>query len=236
MSEPLHARILVIEDEPMVRELVTMNLQHAGHDVSEAATFAEGFALAVHNNHDVAVVDVMLPDGDGMNLVSQLRSAGVRMPVLMLTARNAVVDKVKGLSSGADDYLTKPFDVLELLARIDALLRRSKPIVATTTAARLELGAWWIRLDNGEALTREGLLVLSEKELALMRTFLVHENRALSRAELLEEVWGMDRSPTDRTVDNFIVRLRRLFEDDPEQPSRFVTLRGRGYLFRRSPT
>jgi two-component system, OmpR family, alkaline phosphatase synthesis response regulator PhoP len=225
-------RILVIEDEPMVRELLTINLQHAGHDVSEARTFAEGFSMALQSGFELAVVDVMLPDGDGMNLVSQLRSAGVRTPVLMLTARNAVADKVKGLSSGADDYLTKPFDVLELLARVEALLRRSKP-TAGPAVTRLELGQWWIRLDSGEAMTREGALVLSEKELALMRTFMVHENQALSRAELLEEVWGMDRSPTDRTVDNFIVRLRRLFEDNPDVPTRFVTLRGRGYLFRR---
>jgi two-component system, OmpR family, alkaline phosphatase synthesis response regulator PhoP len=226
-------RILLVEDEVMVRELVSHNLTHAGHEVCEAINYKEAFAFGTQGGFDLAVVDVMLPDGDGMELVKKLRSTGVLMPVLMLTARNAVADKVRGLSSGADDYLTKPFDVLELLARVDALLRRAKPNTKAELPSRIELGRFWVRLDNGEAQTHEGALVLSERELALMRTFVAHENTTLSRAELLEEVWGMDRSPTDRTVDNFIVRLRRLFEDNPDEPTRFVTLRGRGYLFRR---
>jgi two-component system, OmpR family, alkaline phosphatase synthesis response regulator PhoP len=152
---------------------------------------------------------------------------------LVLSARNAVRDKVVGFESGGDDYLTKPFDVLELLARVKALLRRSQ-VVVEQKPAELAIGAYTLRLDTGQAKTTEGDVILSDKELLLMRTFMTYENRVLSRAELLEEVWGMDRFPSDRTIDNFLVRLRKLFEENPEEPVHFLTIRGRGYLFRRS--
>ena len=122
----------------------------------------------------------------------------------------------------------------ELLARVRALLRRSQAPAQKAGRPRLELGVFWVRFDTGQALTHEGEISLSEKELKLMELFVAHENQALSRADILEEVWGMDAFPTDRTVDNFVLRLRKLFEVDPEEPQLFVTLRGRGYLFRRS--
>ena len=227
------AKLLVVEDEPLVRDLIALNLRHAGYDVTTAPTWPEGLAAITQTRFELAVVDVMLPGGDGMELVQKARAAGVTCPVLMLTARGETAAKVRGLDSGADDYMTKPFDVPELLARVRALLRRAGRRPAT--APRFVWGQYWIRFDTGQAQTNEGEVTLSDKELRMMEQLVANENRVLSRADLLEEVWGMDAFPTARTIDNFILRLRRLFEPDPENPTHLVTVRGRGYMFRRDP-
>jgi DNA-binding response OmpR family regulator len=223
-------KVLVIEDDALVRDLVTLNIAHAGYEVIEATDFASGLSQLVDGTWDLALVDAMLPGGDGFTLTRTAREKGVRKPIVMLTARSDVASRVRGLDCGADDYLAKPFDVQELLARVRAALRRASPGPMRDT--RLTLGAFWVRFDTGQALTSEGLLSLSEKELRLMQLFANRPDEALSRADILEEVWGMDAFPTDRTVDNFIMRLRRLFETDPESPHHLITLRGRGYLFK----
>lgn len=225
-------RVVVVEDELLVRELISLNLGHAGYEVHATADYASGLAALTSKSPALAVVDVMFPGGDGFLLVRTARAAGVSCPILMLTARSDTTSKVRGLDAGADDYLTKPFDVPELLARARALMRRASG-QPTQEKPRFQLGPYWVRFDTGQALTSEGELSLSDKELKLMELFIARENQALSRADILEEVWGMDRFPTDRTVDNFILRLRRLFEPDPENPVHFITLRGRGYLFRK---
>jgi DNA-binding response OmpR family regulator len=226
-------RILVVEDEPLVRDLVALNLRHAGYAVDTAENYADGLDRMKKGPYDAAIIDVMMPGGDGMQLVAAARASEIGTPVLMLTARGETAAKVRGLDSGADDYMTKPFDVPELLARVRALIRRGGAERSAPKAARLALGTLWVRFDTGEALTNEGTVVLSDKELKLMKQFAAHEDRVLSRADILEEVWGMDAFPTDRTVDNFILRLRKLFEPDPNEPKYFITVRGRGYLFRR---
>ena len=223
-------KVLVVEDEALVRELIVLNLRHAGYAVETASDFPAGLEKLLAGGWDLAVLDVMMPGGDGFTLTA--RASGLRFPILMLTARGDTPSKVRGLDSGADDYLTKPFDVPELLARVRALLRRADG-KAAAPRARFELGKLWVRFDTGQAMTNEGELSLSDKELRMVELFANNENKALSRADILEEVWGMDAFPTDRTVDNFVLRLRRLFEPDPENPVHFVTLRGRGYLFRR---
>ena len=233
-------RILVVEDEPLVRDLVALNLSHAGYDVATAGNFSDGIAQLSTGKFDLAVVDVMFPGGDGFELTRKAREAGVRCPILILTARGESTAKVRGLDVGADDYVTKPFDVPELLARVRALLRRTGTAPTASQSARLpqvSFGArpYSIRFDSGQAMTNEGEVTLSDKELRLMEQLISHENRVLSRADLLEEVWGMDAFPTDRTIDNFILRLRRLFEPDPENPVHLLTVRGRGYMFRSKP-
>jgi two-component system alkaline phosphatase synthesis response regulator PhoP len=234
------ARILVVEDEPLVRDLLAFNLQHAGYAVETAVSFADGLMKALQRDRfDLAIVDLMLPGGDGMDIVRRAREAGIRVPVLLLTARSESTTKVRGLDVGADDYVTKPFDVPELLARVRALLRRSADERSDAKSAdiplRFAFGAgYWVRFDSGLAWTNEGEVALSEKELRLLEQLVRSENRVLSRADLLEEVWGMDAFPTERTIDNFILRLRRLFEPDPENPVHLLTVRGRGYMFRRS--
>jgi DNA-binding response OmpR family regulator len=226
-------RILVVEDDPLVGALVVLNLRAAGHEPERVGTFADADARLVPGRWALVVLDVMLPGGDGFELLRRARARGMTAPVLMLTARGEVAARVRGLDAGADDYLAKPFDVDELLARVRALLRRAVPVVpATERAAALHLAGGWVRLDTGEASTRDGPVVLSDRERRLLALFARSEEQPLSRADILEEVWGMDASPTDRTVDNFVVRLRRWFEPDPEHPVHFITLRGRGYLFR----
>ncbi|MCU0699344.1 MAG: response regulator transcription factor [Myxococcaceae bacterium] len=223
-------RVLVVEDDALVRDLVTLNLAHAGYEVSEAHDFPQGQAKLVEGKYELALVDAMLPGGDGFTLIRTAREKGIRQPLVMLTARGDVASRVRGLDCGADDYLPKPFDVQELLARVRAALRRASPGPMKDT--RLSMGAYWVRFDTGQAQTSEGLISLSDKELRLMQLFANRPDEALSRADILEEVWGMDAFPTDRTVDNFIMRLRRLFEENPETPKHLVTLRGRGYLFK----
>ena len=233
----MSGRIVVVEDDALVRSVVTLNLVDAGYVVEAVGTWAEGRTRLVADGWALAIVDIMLPGGDGFGLVREARAAGRTAPMLMLTARTGVRDKVRALDDGADDYLAKPFDVDELLARVRAHLRRAAAARQTATAnatdgAEIYVGSHRVRLDTGEAESREGPVVLSEKEVRMVGLFVRHENLPLSRADILEEVWGMDASPTDRTVDNFILRLRRLFEADPEHPVLFVTLRGRGYLYR----
>ena len=194
----------------------------------------EGKQLLAAQDFQLAILDVMLPGGDGFALTRYARDLGVTAPILMLTARSDTTSKVRGLDAGADDYLPKPFDVNELLARVRALLRRASGRPASAPP-RLVFADYWVRFDTGQAFTNEGEVSLSDKELRLMEVFSANENRALTRTDLLEEVWGMDQFPTDRTVDNFILRLRKLFEPDPENPVHIVTLRGRGYLFRSAP-
>ncbi len=223
-------RVLVVEDDALVRDLVTLNLSHAGYEVSEAHDFSQAMLKLLEGAYDLALVDAMLPGGDGFTLVRSSRERGIRQPLVMLTARGDVSSRVRGLDCGADDYLLKPFDVQELLARVRAALRRASPGPMKDT--RLSMGSNWVRFDTGQAQTTEGLISLSEKELRLMQLFANRPDEALSRADILEEVWGMDAFPTDRTVDNFIMRLRRLFEENPESPRHLLTLRGRGYLFK----
>jgi two-component system, OmpR family, alkaline phosphatase synthesis response regulator PhoP len=226
-------RVLLVEDDRLVRDLVAVNLEHAGYSVLRCTGFEEARAVIARERWSLAVIDVMLPDGDGFKLTAWARDAGVSAPILLLTARADTGSKVRGLDAGADDYLTKPFDVPELLARVRALLRRVSGRAADAPP-RVEFGRYWVRFDTGQALTNEGEISLSDKELRLMEVFVANKDRALSRADILEEVWGMTAFPTDRTVDNFVLRLRRLFEQEPEDPRHFVTLRGRGYLFRAS--
>lgn len=227
-------RIVIVEDERLVRELVAVNLRHAGYDIVTAENFNDGKQLLAAKDFQLAILDVMLPGGDGFALTRFARDLGITAPILMLTARSDTTSKVRGLDAGADDYLPKPFDVNELLARVRALLRRASGRPASAPP-RLVFANFWVRFDTGQAFTNEGEVSLSDKELRLMEVFSANENRALTRTDLLEEVWGMDQFPTDRTVDNFILRLRKLFEPDPENPVHIVTLRGRGYLFRSAP-
>lgn len=226
-------RILLVEDDARLAKMVADYLAEAGFRVTHAPTGADAESRLRRESFDALVLDLMLPDTDGLDLCRRIR-ADSAIPVLMLTARGDPLDRVIGLELGADDYLPKPFDVNELLARVRALLRRASGRPASAPP-RLVFADYWVRFDTGQALTNEGEVSLSDKELRLMEVFSANENRALTRTDLLEEVWGMDQFPTDRTVDNFILRLRKLFEPDPENPVHIVTLRGRGYLFRSAP-
>ncbi len=228
--------ILVVEDEELVADMVRLNLEHAGFTV-EVCGSAED-AMPFVDRADVVVLDRMLPGMDGLELARQLRrTPGRRVPILMLTARSEVAARVAGLDAGADDYLAKPFAMPELLARVRALLRRaptpdSAPVAGKPPVNELVFDRYRVNLATREAVTNDGPEILTETECQLLMYFHAHPGELLSRTDILENVWGMDRFPTARTVDNYVLRLRKLFEPDPENPRFLLTVRGRGYCFR----
>lgn len=222
-------RVLLVEDDELVGAMVRLNLAAEGHEVAWARQGREGLEQATGEPFDLVVLDIALPGLDGMGLLARLRRAGIGTPVLMLTARSEVGTKVSALDLGADDYLSKPFDVAELLARARALIRRSQGDRQVPSERVVRIGPWAVDLETREAQTHAGPVRLSEREAALLDLLLRAGGRPLSRADILDEVWGMDAIPTERTVDNFLMRLRRLFEEDPRRPRHILTVRGVGY-------
>ena len=222
-------RILLVEDEHGLRLTLQDRLQAEGYRVETASEGDEGFSKASAGGFDLIILDIMLPNRNGIDICRDLRQAGHNTPILMVTARGQTVDKVLGLKIGADDYLTKPFEMLELLARIEALLRRSAP--RRTPSARYEFGK--IRVDfRSTEVTRNGEeLNLSAKEFQLLRYFIEHGRETLSRETLLQRVWGYHSMPTTRTVDVHIAWLRQKLEDDPKNPRWILTVHGMGYKF-----
>lgn len=224
-------RILVVEDEALVADMVRLNLEHAGYEVVAVGDGESGLRAHPSTPFDLAILDVMLPGIDGFTVARTWRSQGVSTPVLMLTARGETAAKVAGLDAGADDYLAKPFAMPELLARVRALIRRHHSARGVPSSRVVKLGGFEAHFDTREATTNEGRVTLTETECALLEYLVAREGEMLSRAEILENVWGMDRFPTARTVDNYVLRLRKLFEVDPEDPRHILTVRGRGYRF-----
>ncbi len=227
-------RILLVEDEPLVADMVKLNLEHAGFEVEHLANGAAAIQRLGTGSFDLVVLDVMLPGADGFAVARRARALGVSAPILMLTARGETSAKVTGLDAGADDYLVKPFAMPELLARVRALLRRHAAPRGVLASRELRLGPYSANLDTRTATTNEGRVNLTDTEAALLAYFVQNEGALLTRADILENVWGMDRAPTARTVDNYVLRLRKLFEPDPEEPRHFVTVRGAGYRFVRT--
>lgn len=228
----MSSKVLLVEDEELVGTMVRMNLEGEGFQVSWARDGEEGLAAGLREQFDLILLDISLPGRDGLELLDDLRQGGVTTPVLMLTARTEVKVKVEALNQGADDYLAKPFDVSELLARVRALVRRSQAERELPSDRIIRFGdRYEINLDTREARTNDGEIVLSEKEAALMRMLVRFQGQPIPRADMIEEVWGMDKFPTGRTVDNFILRLRRWFESEPERPCHILTVRGVGYRF-----
>lgn len=219
--------ILIVEDDAAMRRGLEDNLEIEGYRVVSAATMREGRVAAMKRNPDLIIVDVMLPDGDGIELCKQLRAEGRSEPIIMVTAKGAEMDKVLALETGADDYVVKPFSLRELLARIHAQLRRSQ--IQEPLQGPVRVGAAQIDFQ-GHRLTREGrLLETSAKEIELLRYLVNHRGEVISRDALLAAVWGHESGIVTRTVDNFIVRLRRKLEPDPANPQFLLTVHGRGY-------
>src|SRR3954468_2078616 len=218
--------ILLVEDEEALRMTLGDRLRSEGYVVDLACDGKEGFDKAISVPFDLIIMDVMLPHRSGLDVCRDIRKAGLATPVLVLTARDQTADKVIGLKLGADDYVTKPFDTLELMARVEALLRRS-PARATHTV--LQSGP--LRMDvRGTEVTREGKEVpLSAREFQLLRHFMEHPGATLSRSELLQEVWGYEDGTFTRTVDVHIASLRQKLERDPKHPEMILTVPGMGY-------
>lgn len=222
-------RILIIEDRKEMVTGLVFNLEAQGYETLVANDGEEGLLAAEREKPDLIVLDIMLPKKNGFQVCRELREKAYDMPILMLTARGEEADKVLGLDVGADDYLTKPFGVLELLARIKALLRRSQG-----QAERLEI----YRFDKIEIdfrryrATRKGKSVnLTPREFEMMKLFIERRGETISRNQFLDEIWGYDRYPTTRTIDTHIAKLRRKLEDNFDAPQFIITVHGLGYKF-----
>jgi two-component system alkaline phosphatase synthesis response regulator PhoP len=222
--------ILIVEDEEALRMTLSDRLQSEGYSVDCAADGEEGFQRATHEPFDLILLDLMLPRRNGLDVCREIRQAGLITPILMLTARGQTVDKVVGLKIGADDYVTKPFEMLELLARIEALLRRA-PSRPAANGNVYHCGP--LRVDvRGTQVSRDGKRVnLSAREFQLLRYFVEHPGATLSRDELLREVWGYSVETFTRTVDVHVASLRQKLEKDPKHPEMIVTVQGLGYKF-----
>jgi two-component system OmpR family response regulator len=221
-------RLLVVEDDPNIVELLSASLRFAGFEVSAATNGAEALASARESHPDLVVLDVMLPDLDGFEVIRRMRDGGVRTPVVFLTARDATDDKIRGLTLGGDDYVTKPFSLEELTARIRAVLRRSSGELddrSTLSFADLELD------EESHEVRRAGVLVsLSPTEFKLLRYLLLNSGRVLSKAQILDHVWQYDFRGDDSIVESYISYLRR--KVDTVEPRLIHTLRGVGYVLR----
>jgi DNA-binding response OmpR family regulator len=222
-------RILIVEDEPNMVSGLRDNFEFEGYDVITAPDGVAGLERALNESPDLVILDVMMPRMSGLDVCKQLKAKRPSVPIIMLTARGQEVDKVVGLELGADDYVTKPFSIRELLARVKAVLRRSK--TAPREQESYSFGEVQVNLKSCQVSRSGKELDFSSKEFELLKYFLCHPGEALSRDRLLEEVWGYDRFPTTRTVDAHIVRLRQKVEPKPEEPRFILTVHGTGYKF-----
>lgn len=222
-------KILIIEDDPAIRTGLKETFTTEGYNVSDAETGTKGFELAGKHDFDLIVLDLILPGKDGIEICKDLRSDGVKTPIIMVTSRKEEIDKILGLEIGADDYVTKPFSIRELLARVKALIRRStyEPgDIGEVAFANLK-----IDFKKQEMLKGENPVRLSATEYRILHYFIDHEGEVISRDKFLDEVWGYDSYPTTRTVDNYILSLRKKIEDDPADPKHLLTVHKVGYKF-----
>jgi two-component system alkaline phosphatase synthesis response regulator PhoP len=222
-------RLLLVEDEPGLVLTLTDRLTREGYAVESASDGERGLERAAGEPFDLVLLDVMLPGAGGFDVLRQLRKRGIETPVIMLTARGQVVDKVVGLKLGADDYVTKPFEMVELLARIEAKLRRAP--VNIHPAEGYQFGAVRVDFRRAEVMKEGAPMDLSAREFQLLRYFIEHRGATLTRDELLNEVWGYNVMPSTRTVDVHVAWLRQKIEPNPRHPQFIVTIHGMGYKF-----
>ena len=221
----MRARILLVEDDADLARGLEFNLRHEGYEVEALATVKDGRRAALRGGADLVLLDLALPDGDGLEILRALREKGSRLPVICLTARGQETDKVMGLGSGADDYVTKPFGLAELFARIAAVLRRAGPAASEVVrlgGAELDLAARRVRRGGREE-------DLTPVENDLLRYLLARRGQAVERDQILRDLWGVASRHETRTLDNHVARLRRKLEADPARPEVLVTVHGTGY-------
>jgi two-component system alkaline phosphatase synthesis response regulator PhoP len=222
-------RILIVEDEPAMVQGLRDNFEYEGYEVLSAADGVEGLELALKENPDLLVLDVMMPKMSGLDVCKQLKAKKPSIPIIMLTARGQEIDKVVGLELGADDYVTKPFSIRELMARVKAVLRRVSPQSPAGEVYRFSDVV--VNVRSNEVLRAGRPVELSSKEFALLAYFVAHPAETLSRDRLLDAVWGYENYPNTRTVDAHIVHLRQKLEPNPLEPRFILTVHGSGYKF-----
>jgi two-component system alkaline phosphatase synthesis response regulator PhoP len=224
-------RILLVEDEESIRDVVKLNLELEGYEVVATANGKKALEYTQGQHFDLLLLDVMLPDVDGFTITEQVRLTNPEVPILILTAKDMAQDRVTGLKKGADDYLTKPFNLEELLLRVSNLLRRSQRVKGEALEI-FEFGDNRVNFNTFEATTWRGEnLMLTKKEAMLLKLLVERKNEVVSRNQILQAVWGYDVFPSTRTIDNFILAFRKYFEQDPKTPRFFHSIRGVGYKF-----
>lgn len=231
----MSGRVLLVEDEEALRLFVGDSLRSEGYDVEYASDGPEGFRKATNLPVDLIILDIMLPGKDGFEVCQAIRAAGRAAPILMLTARGQIEDRVKGLKIGADDYLTKPFNMGELMARVGALLRRANTAAGPggmNGSSMYQFGSIQVDLRGTQVMRNGEVVNLSAREFQLLRFLIEHRGETLSRDVLLRDVWGYGAKIYTRTVDMRIANLRQQLEDDPKQPQFILTVQGLGYKFK----
>ena len=224
------SKILLIEDEESLNEVVTLNLTMEGYEVKAISSGKEAMELANQlDEFDLIILDVMLPDVSGWGICSTYKSKS-KTPILFVSAKGTSNDKIKGLKLGADDYLAKPFDLEELLLRVQVLIQRKSS--KTTSLSKLDFGEFSVNLNTFEVFKNEDFLTeLSKREIGFLSLFKKREGEVISRDQILDELWGKESFPTSRTIDNYILNFRKIFEEDPRNPKYFHSVRGVGYKF-----
>jgi two-component system alkaline phosphatase synthesis response regulator PhoP len=223
-------KILLIEDELALRETLKLNLELESYLVETCDSGANAISLTQKFNPDLILLDIMLPVYNGIEIYKQLKGLKINTPVIFLTAKNTVQDKIEGLKLGADDYITKPFDLEELLLRITNVLKRNKP--TNQAVENFRFNNCEINFSTFQAKTINGdLETLSKREMALLKLLIDNLNNVVSRDEILDKLWTKEENPSSRTIDNYILNFRKLFEHNPKEPVHFQSIRGVGYKF-----
>ena len=233
MTKTFKASVLVAEDEESLRETLKLNLELEGYEVTTAETGPIALKTVKNEYFDLIILDIMLPEIDGLTICETIRMQHNDVPILFLSARNSGADRVEGLKKGGDDYLTKPFNLEELLLRVSKLIAKNKKIKEPqSVGGTYEFDGCKIDFSGHQCIDKNGnIQELSKKEAALIKLLIEHEGEVISREQILQIVWGYNVYPTTRTIDNFILNFRKYFEKDSRNPSHFHSIRGIGYKF-----
>lgn len=223
-------RILLVEDEEHIQEVIKLNLELEDYEVVAANNGKNALKYAREQHFDLLILDVMLPEIDGFQICEQVRLTNREVPIIFLTAKDSAQDRIAGLKRGADDYLTKPFNLEELLLRVSNLIKRSSKSPASALD-EYAFGGNWVNFATFEAKGNPGHFTLTKKEAMLLKLLIDRKGEVVSRQQILQSVWGYDVYPSTRTIDNFILSFRKYFEKDPRQPAYFLSIRGVGYKF-----
>jgi len=223
-------RILLVEDEENIRDVVKLNLELENYEVVATGNGKDALKFAREQHFDLLILDVMLPEIDGLQICEQVRLTNMEVPIIFLTAKDTAADRIAGLKKGADDYLTKPFILEELLLRVQNLIKRTSKSPENTPEV-YTFGANKINFITFEAQGVQGPFILTKKEAMLLKLLIDRKGEVVSRQQILQSVWGYDVYPSTRTIDNFILKFRRNFEQDSKEPQHFLSIRGIGYKF-----
>jgi two-component system alkaline phosphatase synthesis response regulator PhoP len=228
----MKARILLVEDEENLRSTIALNLELEGYEVQCALNGKEALQMFKANRFDIVVLDIMLPEINGLDVCREIRKENRKVFILFLSARSMGSERIEGLKAGADDYLSKPFNLEELLLRIEILLKRKSASTVPNQLNTININGRSINFDTYQFSYGDGKSEsLSKKETLLLKLLIEKKNQVVSRDEILEQVWGYETFPTGRTIDNFILAFRKYFETDPSKPRHFISVRGVGYKF-----